>query len=116
MPDEVDTYIRRIVRTGITANVTVLIPAGYSIVDVIVRGTNGNAVTGGLRIGTSDGGSQVIDALAVAGNSLQSAVDGAALLKRVFSHSAVQTLYIQAVSAWNSANLSVTFILNRFIL
>jgi len=96
--------------SSVTSNVTFVVPAGYSINQLIIESTNENAVTGGLRLGTTDGGTDVVLSLSVAGNSLQ-IVSDATLLKRVFSFSSDQTLYIQAVTLWNSASLNIYFVL-----
>lgn len=92
----------------VTANATVSIPAGYGIRDIWIINTTANAVTGGVRIGTTDGGSDVVVAQAVGANALVK-VANSALLTALFSRSAAQTLYIQAVVAWNSANLIIVF-------
>jgi len=95
---------------GLVNDATTTIPAGYQIQDTIVENTTANAMTGGLKIGTTNGGTDVLLALAVGGNSLQSVE----LLKTVFSSSAPQTLYIQDVLGWNSANLNITFVIKKF--
>lgn len=97
---------------GTTANATVVIPAGQFITGIVFKGNNANAVTGGIKIGTSSGATDVVAAQAVAGNSLAMITD-AALLKKVFSYSVDQTLYVQAVSAWNSANVDIVFIIGN---
>ena len=99
---------------NITANTTVVIPAGYSILQVIVREKSGAAITGGLKIGTTSGGVDVCIALAVTASSIQ-AIPDSQLLKSVFSVSADTTLYIQAVTLWNSTNIDVNFVLRKFI-
>jgi hypothetical protein len=97
---------------NVVANTTVSIPAGYFIEDVVIQNTTGNAVTGGIKIGTTNGGVDVIVALAVGANSLQTVLD-ATLLKRIFSMSADQTLYIQTITLWNSASLNMYFMLRK---
>lgn len=94
----------------LTANGTVSIPAGYAITNILFRETAGNAVTGGIKIGTSSGGTEVVVAQAVGANGLGSIKD-AAILLNYFSFSANTTLYVQAVSAWNSASVNLTFVL-----
>lgn len=92
----------------VTGNTTVSIPAGNIIQDLVIENTTGNAVTGGIKIGTTNGGTDVVLALAVGSNSLQTVLD-AALLKRVFSMSGSTTLYVQTVTLWNSASLNLYF-------
>lgn len=96
--------------TAVTSNTTITIPANYYIVGVVVNNSTANAITGGLRVGTTNGGVDVVVALAVAGNALQ-AIPDATLLKRFFSTSVDTTLFIQAVTLWNSASLNLTFLL-----
>lgn len=93
---------------NVAANTTVSLPAGCVIEAVVIQNTTGNAVTGGIKIGTTNGGTDVVLALAVGANSLQTVLD-AALLKRVFSMSGATTLYIQTVTLWNSSSLNFYF-------
>lgn len=91
---------------GIAAKTTISIGAGWTIDAIFFNNTTANAVTGGMKIGTTDGGADVVAAQAVAGNAL-SHVTAAAILKRVFSRTAAQTVWVDAVTAWNSAALDV---------
>ena len=100
---------------NVAANSTSIIPAGYSILQVIVREKSGAAITGGLKIGTTNGGVDVCVALVVTANSIQ-AISDSQLLKSVFSATVDTTLYIQAVVAWNTANIDVYFVLRKFTL
>lgn len=95
---------------GVTANETFVIPAGWGISRLIIANVTANAVTGGIRIGTTDGGADVAVAIAVGANAIIF-VDDAAILKHYFSDSAGQTLYAQAVVSWNSAALRFFFVL-----
>lgn len=97
-----------------TANGTVSIPAGYRIDSIDIQETAGNAITGGIRIGTTNGGVEVAVAIAVAGSALVSVTD-AAILKRFFSASVATTLYIQTVTLWNSASVNIQFVLSRIL-
>jgi hypothetical protein len=99
---------------GITGNTTYVIPKGYFIRHMVIYNTTANAITGGLKIGTTNGGSEVLNALAV-GASLLSVVADAAVLQKLFSMSSDQTLYIQAVVAWNSANINIYFDLCKLL-
>ncbi|WP_337187587.1 hypothetical protein [Phenylobacterium sp.] len=101
--------VNRIVLAGKTANFTAVIPANCYIIDVFIRNTTASAITGNLKVGTTSGATDVISSQAVAGNALLM-VTNAALLKRVFSVSAAQTLYFQAITAWNSANITVEIV------
>ena len=96
------------------ANGTYEVPAGYKIDSIVIHNTTANAITGGLRIGTAGGGAQVVTAQTVGANALLQIADAAVLLK-VFSLSAVQTLYLEAVTAWNNASINVYFKLSKLI-
>lgn len=90
----------------LSANGTLAIPA-LTIVDSI-RLTNsaGFSVTGGINIGTTNGGADILSAYPVAANAFD-CINGVSLLKQSFS---VDTLlYISAVTAWNGANLTMDF-------
>lgn len=98
--------------SGVTGDVTTVIPAGWIIASLTIFNTTANAITGGVKIGTSGGGTDVVLAVAVGANALF-VVPNATLLKQVFSTTADQTVHIAAVTAWNSANLVMKFVLQR---
>jgi hypothetical protein len=78
------------------------IPAGVLLRRVYFRNRTANAVTGGIRIGTSAAGTQVVTAQAVAANFIGS------ILSSIENYQvAAQTLFIEAVTAWNSAQVDV---------
>ena len=93
---------------GAVSNTTTVIPAGYAISSIYIANSTANAVTGGIKIGTTSGATDVVVAQAVGANVLIPISDDT-ILKNLFSMSTDQTLYIQAVSSWNSANLIVSF-------
>lgn len=97
---------------AMTSNQTVIIPAGCVIQQIVIENTTGNAVTGGMRIGTTNGGADVCTAITVGANALSMVAD-ASILKRIFSMTVDTTLYIQAIVAWNSANLNFYFVLRK---
>lgn len=107
--------VRALVKTAITAQdfTSLVLPASTYIHQIIVRNTTANAVTGGIKIGTTAGGTDVVAALTCGANCLTPVAD-AALLKRVFSVTATQTLSIDAVTAWNSASVEVTVLYSYF--
>lgn len=105
-----DTTFQFYSSVGNTANFTITIAAAFQMMSVQLHETAGNAITGGLRIGTTDGGTDVVVAQAV-GSGVFLVVPDAALLKRVFSTSVDTILYCQAVGAWNSASLNVGVII-----
>jgi hypothetical protein len=97
---------------AVTANTMISIPAGWAIARIFYAETAGNAVTGGIRIGTTSGATDVVAAQAIGGNSLDTIGD-ASILKKVFSRAAAQTLFIQAVSNWNGASVELSFVLGK---
>ena len=98
------TPVHGVARTrGKTAAFTIPVPQGASIRDIHIRNNTANSVTGGIKIGTAAGGTDVLAAGTVNFNALVSFVPliGAA------NPSAVRTLYVDAVTGWNSANIDI---------
>lgn len=89
-----------------TAAGSFVVPAGHMIENIVITGNNGNAVTGGIKIGTSAGGTQVVTAQAVAANSLN-VVPVANITLKLFSKTVDTTLYFDAVTAFASANIDI---------
>lgn len=94
--------------TGVVANSTFTVPAGYRISFVDVVNTTANAVTGGLHLGTTALGTDIVNAAAVAANAR---VSFETIARRHFA--AEQIVYISAQTAWNSANLTMTVALDQ---
>lgn len=99
---------------NVTAATTVVIPAGHSILQIVVSNTTSNSVTGGIKIGTTLGGTEVLVALAVGADELF-VISDSVLLKKIFSLSTATTLYIDAVTLFNSASLNFHFALRKVI-
>lgn len=85
------------------------LPANAVVREVIVRNTTANAITGGLKFGTTSGGTDVAAALAVGANSIALLTD-ALLLKRSFTQAATQQIFFDAVVAWNNASVTIDVI------
>lgn len=96
----------------VAANSALVLPANALIDYVIVNNTTANAITGGLKFGTTAGAVDITTAVAVAGNALIFITD-ALLLKRIFSTTATQQIFFDAVAAWNSASVDVTIIFKQ---
>jgi hypothetical protein len=105
----------RIVLPATAADITASIPAGYCIDDVFIQETANNAVTGGLRIGTTNGGNEVVASIAVGALSFTRTLPGGLTTSGPFSPTAAQTIYIQAVTAWNGAIVDIVIPLKRAI-
>lgn len=107
-----NSQTRTVALTAVAANTSFVVPNGYGIRSIFLVNTTANAVTGGVKLGTTSGATDVIVAQAVAANAKLKVADSALLLN-IFSITADQTLFLQAVTAWNSASLSVWIQLER---
>jgi hypothetical protein len=83
-------------------NIAAVFPVtGLYKIEVYIYNTTANAVTGGINIGTTSGGTDIASAQAVGANAL-------VLVQDVVNITVAGTaLYIETVTAWNSASLSV---------
>lgn len=98
--------LQKIPLLGQTAAFSFFLPPKCVLREVLAFNNTANAVTGGLKFGTSSGAVDIIAALAVGASSTAFAAD-AALLKRFFSPTARQQIFIDAVTSWNSANVDL---------
>jgi hypothetical protein len=92
---------RAIVLKGKTANFSVPMPAGFRLTAVYVKNNTANAVTGGIRIGSAAAGTQHVTALPVGASAVAFAVPN--VLAAIVTTPG--DLFIEAVTAFNSANL-----------
>ncbi|MCK4578031.1 MAG: hypothetical protein KAU50_04530, partial [Candidatus Marinimicrobia bacterium] len=104
-------HVERYVKKGIAADtsLTDVVPAGYRIDSIVLKETAGNAITGGLKIGTAAGGTDVVNGQAVAANAL---VD-CTLALAVFSLTTAQSLYVADVTSWNGASIDLYLAMTR---
>jgi hypothetical protein len=84
------------------ANFTIPLAAGKVLRSIYIAERNGLAITGGLRIGTAAAGTQVLVAGAVAASALVNYPPVIGALSKVD-----QTLYVEAVTSWNGAQVDV---------
>ena len=89
------------------------VPAGAYIKMIVIQNTTANAVTGGVSIGTTANGTDVVAAQAVAANALVFVTD-ATLLKRVFSATASTVLHAAPVTSSNTSNLTFSIVYDYF--
>lgn len=99
--------------SAVIANATFVVPAGYALREIYLKNKTANAVTGGLRLGTTNGGVDVMVALALGNAAFVKA--GAAILLNTFSSTVDTTLYLQAVAAWNGASIDIVAVLDRAV-
>lgn len=98
------------VATGTTDFVIGTLPSKAYIQQIVFSNSVAAAVTGGISVGSSANGTQIVAAQAV-GASTDVAVAQAGILLPVPSTSAAATaLHMAAVTAWNSANVTVTVV------
>lgn len=90
-------------KLGNVAAFTIDIPQGAIIDRIYVRNTTANAVTGGVKVGTTLTGTDVLAAGAVAASAVVAYVP----LIGAINTAAVRTLFFDAVTAFNSASLDV---------
>lgn len=92
-----------------TSSGSLTLPINGYIRDIIIRNKTANAITGGLKFGTTAGATDVVIALTVGASALTFVTD-AAILLRYFSASATQGIFYDAVAAWNSASVDITLV------
>jgi hypothetical protein len=103
------------VATGTTDFVIGSVPANAYIQQVIYSNSTANAVTGNLTLGTTANGTDVVAAAnMVCGANCLAPVANANIAKQVFSLTAPTALHLAAVTAWNSANVTITVIYGYF--
>jgi hypothetical protein len=95
------------VATGTTDFVIGNVPANMSITAIIYSNAVAAAVTGGISIGTTANGVDVVAAQAVGASAL-TFTPPVSILKQPFSLTAATPLHAAAVTAWNSANVTIT--------
>jgi hypothetical protein len=95
-----------------SANTTAVIPAWMMIDNIVVQNTTANFIPGGINIGTTLGGSDIVAAFATLADSLNH-IPGALILKRCFSMTNPTTIYVNATN-WNAVVLNI-FIMLRVI-
>lgn len=112
----VDGPYRSMVVSGQTSAFSLTLPAGAYIQSVILQETSGAAVTGGVKIGTTSGGTDVVAAIVMPASSLAMTSDASfgAAQKRAFSATVPQTLFFGAVSSFNGAALNATVVYTYF--
>lgn len=110
MGNRVRSSLQDLFLEAVTANATIDVPAGNAIGVAYITNKTANAVTGGIRIGTTPGGSEVLAATPVGPNAL---VRASGMGVQWFSNTVPQTLYIQAVTIWNSASLDIVITMTQ---
>ena len=88
---------------------SVVIPAKALLLNIAYNNNTANAVTGGLKIGTTSGGTDVVAAQSIGANANGTMVQSGTLLKMFFGNSS-QTLFYDAVSSFNSATVDLYFV------
>lgn len=101
--------------TGVAAGTTNFVagqlPASAYIQKVVVSNATANAVTGGVSIGSTANGTDIVAAATCGANCLNGDIT---IAKSAFSTTAATTLNVAAVTAWNNANVTVTVVFAYF--
>lgn len=97
--------LRTLTLAGVTSATSASLPSNSFISQIYVKANNANAVTGGLKFGSTSGAADIVAALVVAASVIS---PPATLLLTKFA--AAQTVFIDAVVAWNSANVDITLV------
>lgn len=94
--------------SGVVAFKIGQVPAGTTILGIVIQETAGNAITGGVTIGTTttSGNEIASTATAVAASTTQIVLPSSFLTADVFPTGA--TIYAKPVTSSNSANVTVT--------
>lgn len=104
------TGLTRTRLAGLTsANSAFTLPANAVIVQVYALNNSGNTVTGGLKFGASSGAADIIAALPAVAS-----VIGPPATLLLTNFAAAQQVFIDAVVAWNSANVDIFIIWSQF--
>jgi hypothetical protein len=99
--------------SGTTDIVGPTLPAGAYLQQIIVSDIVASTVTGGLAIGTTANGTDIVAALTTNANGVNFVTD-ANLKLRVFSATAPQVIHVAPVTSSNGANLNMTFVYGFF--
>jgi hypothetical protein len=102
------------VQTGTTDIVIGSLPANAYIVGIFAANTTANAVTGGISIGSTANGTDIVATITCAANCVSNSPGTNTLVKSVFSTTAATSLHAAAVTAWNSANVTFTVVYAYF--
>lgn len=105
----IQPILQKIIITGATSANNFVLPANCVLREILIFNTTANAITGGLKFGTTSGGVDIVTALAVAA-SVTAFLTDVLLLKRYFSPTSPQQIFFDAVTLWNSANVNITII------
>lgn len=101
------------VATGTTDFIIGNIPASAALTGIYWSNSVAAAVTGGVSLGTTANGVDIVAAQACASTCLTFTTD-ALTLKRVFSLTAATPIHAAAVTAWNSTNVTITMTYSYF--
>jgi hypothetical protein len=99
-------------KRAMSSNGSVSIPAGWAIDHIHFAETAGGAVTGNVRMGTTAGAADIVASQPVGANSIDT-IASANILKKVFSRSAAQTVFIQAITSWGTSSVEWSFELRK---
>jgi hypothetical protein len=94
---------------AINGNATMTVPAGYAIREIFIMETAGATITGGLNVGTTAGGTDLLNGVAVGPTTNAIFTPAVRWLDTLLS----VIVYIQAATAWNGAQINIAFSLDK---
>jgi hypothetical protein len=97
---------------NITGATTLVVPANMYILGIVVESINSNPIIGGIKIGTTIGGNDVVNGFPILGSTLTHVTDSS-ISKKIFSKTLETTLYIDAVTLFNNASVNVSLLLRE---
>jgi hypothetical protein len=95
--------------TGTTAVLIGTLPANAYIQHIFLQNQNANAVSGGVNVGSTSGGSDIVAAAAVTGTT---AIVDATLVAKNFI--GPQAIYAAAATSWANSNVGITVVYGLF--
>lgn len=102
------------VATGTTDFVIGTLPAKAYIQQIIFSNSVAAAVTGGVSIGTTANGTNIVAAQAVGASTDVATAQSAILLPVPLTTGLATPLHAAAVTAWNSANVTITVVFGYY--
>lgn len=107
--------LRAIILSGASAQAQVgILPPSAYILAVAVQNQGATAPLGGLKFGTTAGGTDVITGINASGNNTITVSSDTSLAKRAFNSTGATNLWVDSNGGWNSAKVIITVLYTFF--